>query len=128
MFPTREQVRSIDKRAIEELGIPALVLMENAGRGAAEVLVALGIHGPVVVCCGKGNNGADGMVLARHLFLQKFPVKILLFAEPADLSAEAKVHWDIVQRLEIPAGVISSAGIDDAADMLRRAEWIVDAL
>ena len=47
--------------------MPGVVLMENAGRGTAELLLRLGVQGPVVVCCGKGNNGGDGFVIARWL-------------------------------------------------------------
>ena len=52
MYLSRQEVREFDRRAIEELGVPGVVLMENAGRGAAEVLVRLGCRGPVVICCG----------------------------------------------------------------------------
>ena len=58
---SREQSRQIDRRATEQYGIPSLILMENAGRGVADVLGELGIPGPVVVCCGKGNNAGDGL-------------------------------------------------------------------
>ncbi len=61
----RDQVREVDRRAIEDYGLSGLVLMENAGRGVADVLCRLGIAGPVVICCGKGNNGGDGFVTAR---------------------------------------------------------------
>ena len=67
---TRSQVRELDRRATTEYGIPGMVLMENAGRGVVDVLLTLGAGGPgglVVVCCGKGNNGGDGFVIARHL-------------------------------------------------------------
>ena len=64
---SREQVRDVDRRAISEYGMPGVVLMENAGRGAAELLIELGIAGRVVICAGKGNNGGDGYVIARHL-------------------------------------------------------------
>ena len=67
MSLTREQSRALDRRVIEEAGVPGVVLMENAGRGCAELLLRLGVKGPVVVCCGKGNNGGDGFVIARWL-------------------------------------------------------------
>ena len=67
---TREQSRLIDRRAVEQYGIPGLVLMENAGRGVADVLCALTGPAPVVICCGRGNNAGDGFVVARHLDLR----------------------------------------------------------
>lgn len=67
---TRAEVRELDRRAVEQFGMNSLVLMENAGRGATDVLCSLGIDGPVVICCGKGNNAGDGFVVARHLELR----------------------------------------------------------
>ena len=106
----------------------SLVLMENAGRGAAATLLALGVHGPVLVCCGKGNNGGDGLVIARHLHNAEIDVKVLLFAAVADLSPDAAANWQTVQRGGIPAEVWPD--FDDArlAADLGRAEWAVDAL
>ena len=127
---TRAQARAFDKHAIEQLGIPSVVLMENAGRGAAEVLQSLGIHGPVVICCGKGNNGGDGMVIARHLANAGCDVSILLFAPPGTLSADAALQWNIVQKMHLANEVWADEILDAAklAAVFVRAEWIVDAL
>ena len=76
----RAQVREVDRRAIQEYGLSGLVLMENAGRGVADVLCRLGIAGPVVICCGKGNNAGDGFVIARHLDLRGHPARVLVWA------------------------------------------------
>jgi NAD(P)H-hydrate epimerase len=76
---TREQVRKLDRRAIEEFGVPGIVLMENAGRGCAELLMRLNPdRTPTVVLCGPGNNGGDGFVIARHLDNHNWPVKVWL--------------------------------------------------
>ena len=128
MSLTRAEVRDGDRRAIHEFGIPALVLMENAGRGAAELLVALGIHGPVAICCGKGNNGGDGLVIARHLFNHGCAVTVHLFAQPDALSAEAVVHWNVVQKMQIPARVWHEIDETALSAELAKAEWLVDAL
>ncbi len=128
MLLTRKQVRDLDRRAIEEFGVPALVLMENAGRGAAELLSRLGVQGNVALCCGKGNNGGDGLVMARHL--QNLGVKpvVHLFAGPDSLSAEAAVHWNIIQKAEIPARVWEDGSDPLLASALAGAAWVVDAL
>ena len=86
---TRAQSRRIDQLAIDHYGLSGLVLMENAGRGVTDVLVSRGIAGPVAICCGKGNNAGDGFVIARHLDLRGFEPRVLLWAEPAELTGDA---------------------------------------
>src|SRR5438132_2863292 len=98
MFLSRDEVRAVDRWAIEELGVPGVVLMENAGRGAAELLLALGIHGRVAVCCGKGNNGGDGFVIARHLAIYNVPVEVLLFARPEEFTGDAAINYQIAAK------------------------------
>src|SRR5690242_11416960 len=97
MYLSRQQVRELDRRAIEEFGVPGVVLMENAGRGAAEVLLGLGTSEPVIVCCGKGNNGGDGFVIARHLDNRGLPVRVILFAKPETLAGDAAVNYHILE-------------------------------
>jgi NAD(P)H-hydrate epimerase len=124
---TRAQTRAFDHRAITEFGIPSLVLMENAGRATVDVLQALGVRGPVVVCCGKGNNGGDGLVIARHLANRSIPVEALLFAPPDQLSEDAAAQWRIVQHLQLPAR-IWTGDEKHLKELFTQAEWIVDAL
>ncbi len=127
---SRSEVRELDRRAIEEFGVPAVVLMENAGRGAAEVLLSLDVFGPVVVFCGKGNNGGDGFVIARHLDLRGQEVRVLLFGDPETLQGEARINYEIVARSGIPLTVYSTSSLDVEALQhdLDAAEWVVDAL
>jgi NAD(P)H-hydrate epimerase len=129
-YLTRAETRDFDRRAIEHFGIPALVLMENAGRGAVDVMQTLGVKGPVLICCGKGNNGGDGLVIARHLANRAIPVKVLMFARPDELSADAAAQWRIVQQLPLPAEAWCDAAFDPErlTRELAQAEWIVDAL
>jgi NAD(P)H-hydrate epimerase len=130
MFLSRDEVRALDRRAMEEYGVSGLILMENAGRGAAELLRSLGIHGPVVICCGKGNNGGDGFVIARHLDKSRVAVRVCLFANPAELAGDALANWHILSKSGIPVHVHRAGSVTPEA--LRRelapAEWIVDAL
>ena len=130
MFLSREEVRAIDRRAIDEFGVPGVVLMENAGRGAAELLISLGINGPVVICCGKGNNGGDGFVVARHLELHGVRVHVVLFAEPRALTGDAAVNYRIVERSGILPTVYAdpSANLDPLRQVLASGDWIVDGL
>jgi len=126
---TRDQSRRLDQRAISEFGIPSVVLMENAGRGVADRLCELGIDGPVAIVCGKGNNGGDGFVVARHLDLRGYPVRILMACDEDELSVDAATNLRIARRagLEIvdlrsdPTGESLTACLDQVA-------WIVDAI
>jgi NAD(P)H-hydrate epimerase len=84
---TRDEVRKLDARAVEDHGVPSVVLMENAGRGCAELLMALNPDKrPVVVLCGPGNNGGDGFVIARHLDNRGWPVTAWLIRPDAPRS------------------------------------------
>jgi NAD(P)H-hydrate epimerase len=127
---TREQARLLDQRAMTAFGVPGIVLMENAGRGMAELLVAMAVRGPVVVCCGKGNNGGDGLVIARHLDLAAIPVHILLFADPAELAGDAAINHGICVKAGLFVEVFRLDGFDEGRlqTALTSAEWIVDAL
>ncbi len=128
MFLSRNEVRNLDRRAIEEFGVPGVVLMENAGRGTAELLLSLGIHGPVVICCGKGNNGGDGFVIARHLDNYRVPVRVLLFARPEDLAGDALVNYRVLAKAGLPITNYSDVPAPSLAHELASAEWVVDAL
>jgi NAD(P)H-hydrate epimerase len=123
---TRQQVRDVDRRASDEYGMSGLVLMENAGRGCVEVLLRLGVNGPVTIACGKGNNAGDGFVVARHLDRRRIPVTLLLFADPAELTGDALANYKIVERSGI--ATLPCWPGQDAHDALQGAEWIIDAL
>ena len=85
---SRSEVRELDRRAIDEFGVPGVVLMENAGRGAAELLMRLNPERqPVTILCGPGNNGGDGFVIARHLEIHDYPVRIWLIAPSKESTA-----------------------------------------
>ena len=125
----RSQARRLDRLAMDEYGISGLVLMENAGRGVADKLHALGIAGPVVICCGKGNNAGDGFVLARHLDLRGHEPRVLLWAEPSELTGDAAVNYQILEKTDVPIEVFADAHDSDRLDKkLAGAAWIVDAL
>lgn len=94
------QAREIDRKAQEELGINVIVLMENAGRAAAEVAAKMLTHKKrVAVFCGKGNNGGDGFVCARHLLVKKKEVYIYLVGRIKDLKGPALANLNILMNL-----------------------------
>ena len=126
---SRDAVREVDRVATNEFGVPGIVLMENAGRNAAELLWSRRLSRPVVVCCGKGNNGGDGFVMARHLENRGADVRVLLFAQPDSLRGDAATNCDIVLKAGIPLMVCADGcerSVLDAA--FQSAGWIVDAL
>lgn len=126
---SREQAREIDRRAIEEFGMPGIVLMENAGRGAAELLMRLGAIGSIVVCAGKGNNGGDGFVIARHLENHRHSIKVLLYCSPDELTGDAAVNFRIIEAARTPVRVVEAVSSDlEFEPELAEADWIVDAL
>lgn len=129
---TREQVRRVDRLAIEQLGIPGVVLMENAGINAADVATGMleAVQGgKAAIICGGGNNGGDGFVIARHLFNAGRTVVVYLAADPAKLGGDAKVNYDICHRMGVKI-----MRIDDEQSLAEQsAHWsaadlLVDAL
>jgi len=102
-----------------------LMLMENAGRGVADRLCELGVSGPVVICCGQGNNGGDGFVVARHLDLRGHAVRVLLFSDPSRLKGDAEVNYRIIERGGLSIRQVAPAQLPAE---LTGAGWIVDAL
>src|SRR4051794_27827082 len=98
---SRAEVRQVDRRAIAEYGMSGLVLMENAGRGCADVLCQLGCKGSVAIVCGKGNNAGDGFVMARHLDLRGVPVQVVLVGASGDLRGDAAANYAIVSKAGI---------------------------
>jgi NAD(P)H-hydrate epimerase len=88
------QQRSLDEWAIAERGIPSIDLMERAGEGLADLVLALAPRERVAIVCGKGNNGGDGFVCARHLRQKGLEVDVLLLADRAELQGDARVSYD----------------------------------
>ncbi len=106
-----------------------LVLMENAGRGCADLLWQQGISGPVVLCCGKGNNGGDGFVIARHLDSRGCDTRVLLFCDPAELTGDAAANYKTIEAAGLPIFRCPERDPQRWLDeQLADADWIVDAL
>jgi NAD(P)H-hydrate epimerase len=124
----RSEVREIDRRAIEEFGLPGIVLMENAGRGAAELLHGLAPRASVAVVCGKGNNAGDGFVIARHLENLGHAVRLLLACDPAEFRGDAAIAWGVAEKAGIPATHLAAASSAKWERALAGTDWIVDAL
>ncbi|MFN0244166.1 MAG: NAD(P)H-hydrate epimerase [Planctomycetota bacterium] len=126
-----EDLRAIDRLAVLEFGIPSIVLMENAGRGAAEVVLrvlgerrAAGLAADrVAIVCGPGNNGGDGAVVARHLANEGVTVEIVATHRLDALAGDAAIMRRIAEHMEIPVHELATA-----EPVLARADVVVDAL
>jgi NAD(P)H-hydrate epimerase len=127
---SRDEIRCVEKRAMDEYGVPEIVLMENAGRGAAELLLRIGVQGRVVICCGRGNNGGDGLVIARHLDNQGAAVHVVQFGSPETPASQMNDH--IVRRSGLSHTELQlhpSVAIEEPfRGLLNDTEWVVDAL
>ncbi len=102
LLMSRDEVRAFDAWAINELGIPGIVLMENAGRGCAQFIIETlsKIKKPVVcIFCGTGNNGGDGFVISRHLFNAGFAVTAVICGNIDKIRGDAKINLGILTRL-----------------------------
>lgn len=129
---TAEQMQELDRKAIELYGIPGIVLMENAGRGAAEVILDsfpdLKTR-KIAIIAGKGNNGGDGLVIARYLLNQGMNVKVYLLTDPKSLRGEAETNFNIFHRMrgEI-VSLPSSKDYIKAKRELERFDLLVDGI
>lgn len=123
---TRDQVRQVDKIAIEQFGIPGIVLMENAGRGAAEVIDRIAEPGRVTILCGSGNNAGDGYVIARHLELAGRQVRIVSIVELGRLQGDARINAVIAEKSEMDIQCVASG--DQIGESISGATTIVDCL
>ena len=83
-----------DRWAIDGQGVPSLELMEAAGRALADVTAELAVPGPVRVVCGKGNNGGDGLVAARHLVSSGVEVDVILLWPSDELSPDSTANFE----------------------------------
>ncbi|HEV56864.1 MAG TPA: NAD(P)H-hydrate epimerase [Phycisphaerales bacterium] len=133
MVMDRLQVRAFDTWAINQLGLPGVVLMENAGRGCAERLLArLGdpAASRVVVLCGPGNNGGDGYVTARHLTNAGVHTETVICGDRERVRGDARVHLDVLERMGAAIRTWAMVGlrVETVREALSSADWVVDAL
>jgi NAD(P)H-hydrate epimerase len=129
---TAAQMRAADRHAIDHLGLPGLVLMENAGRGTVEAIERArpGLVGMrAVVVCGAGQNGGDGFVIARLLRNRGLSVRVYLVAPRTRIQGDARVFLQAAERMEIP---IEEHAADEVVgcwlDRFREADILVDAI
>ena len=133
---TAQQMAELDRTTIEHYGIPSLVLMENAGRSCVERILHIledktvaPQEASIAVVCGKGNNGGDGMVIARHLHNRGVYVEVFLLCKPEDLSLDARIQADILRKIDLEIRFIRDReGIEDLRAYLEEVHLCVDAI
>lgn len=125
---TAAQMREMDRKTIEEFGLPGLVLMENAGRAVADAAWDLLPEngGRVLILAGKGNNGGDGFVAARHLNARGAEVAVLLLCAAEDLQGDAAVNCQYAVRTGLV--VVEQPDDETILGALEIADVVVDAL
>ncbi len=129
---TAAQMREADRRTIEDIGIPSLVLMENAGRQVVAAMEAIHtdlLERTVAVLCGRGNNGGDGFVVARTLLQRGVDVAVFLIGQVSDVRGDARVNLDILGRLGVTVVEIADGQAWELhLSEIRDCNLIVDAI
>jgi len=137
LYLTVDEIRAVDRYAIKELGIPGVVLMENAARNCADHIERLlkqkGNTGrqknKVSVICGRGNNGGDGFAISRHLVNRGWQVEVDIYGDPAKLSGEAATNHAIVKKMGLTIRTVKSKqAITAAARRWAKVDLVVDAI
>jgi NAD(P)H-hydrate epimerase len=131
---TRNEVRELDRRAIEGFGVPGIVLMENAGRGCAELLMRLNPERkPTAILCGPGNNGGDGFVVARHLDNAGWKVNVHVVAKHNRKAGDADINFDIlytsgIEFMQYAPDYFEQSHRELFLRQFNACGWVVDAL
>ena len=128
---SRAKVREVDAVAIDEYSLPGIVLMENAGRNASEAIVRLfdSISDQnVVVLVGPGNNGGDGLVIARYLELAGAKVRVVLASPPQRFRGDSLTNLEIIKRSGINQVCLAGAVAVKWQNALLSATCLIDAI
>lgn len=128
-----QEIKKLDQDATRRFGIPSILLMENAGLQVVETVLFRfwneGAEGrTALILAGPGNNGGDGLVVARHLFNKGAGVKIFLAAPPESYQGDAAVNLEIVTKMGIPLKVYAGAEDGEFKEALRHTDIVVDAI
>ncbi len=122
------QVRQVDHDAVTELGLPSLLLMENAARGVCEAVVRMGLPGSVTILAGPGNNGGDGLAVARLLAAMAIPAKVFLIRGGKSLSKDAAENLDFLLKSGVPVSEPETSFIASHLKKVSQNDLLIDAL
>jgi NAD(P)H-hydrate epimerase len=123
-------MRRIDAFAIDTVGIPGVVLMENAGRAVFEEAYKglAGKGSPALVFCGRGANGGDGFVVARHLINNNIETHVFLVGAASKIKGDARVNLRILKRMGVVINRVTKKSLPEVRRRLRGCGVIIDAL
>lgn len=128
---TAEEMREMDRLTIHKHGVPSLALMERAGEGVCRALLerfGRAAKGGVLVVAGKGNNGGDGLVVARHLKKKRIPCEVVLLARTEELSQDASANLRAYRRAKGKLVEVTNESLRVLSQKLRGKRLLVDAI
>ena len=132
---TRDEVRAIDRAAIGELGIPGVILMENAGRNCADAIEGFLVEFPggkstlsAAIVTGPGNNGGDGYVIARHLAMRGFRVVTFIICPAEKISGDASVNLRAITALKQDIRFLTPEQLAGLSASLAGFDVVIDAI
>jgi NAD(P)H-hydrate epimerase len=129
----RDETRAIDRKAIEEYEVPGIILMENAGRNVVEEILKMlpdANKAKVAIFCGKGNNGGDGFVIARHLYNKSIDISVYLTTKISNAltGGDASTNLKILLNMNIEIKELQEGDINEIEKELHGCNLIVDAI
>ncbi|MDD5038152.1 MAG: NAD(P)H-hydrate epimerase [Dehalococcoidales bacterium] len=134
-YITPEKMREIDRRTQEEFGIPATILMENAGRAVFQTAMEMlseTTEKKATVVCGRGNNGGDGFVAARHLMNNGVDVSVFLVADIKELRGEAEANYHRADKIARTTGkvieTLNEKNLSSFKSNLKETSLIIDGI
>jgi hydroxyethylthiazole kinase-like uncharacterized protein yjeF len=126
------EMKAMDRLTIQEIGIPGVVLMENAARGASRVFLAHfapPLNSRVLILCGRGNNGGDGYVMARYLSEAGLNVTVLVLAEFSKIAGDALVNLKILRRMGLKVQEVPTEALwKKKRRLLQDSDFIIDGI
>ena len=120
-------VRKMDESAIRDYAMPGLLLMENAGRSVGEIICRDYKPCKVLIFVGRGNNGGDGLVAARHLANHGYFVQVVFIEDPARLRGDTLQNFSIFSKMNIPWVTMSSVSEEEIFNYCKESDLVVDA-
>jgi NAD(P)H-hydrate epimerase len=125
-----EEMRAIEEVLVRELGVPSIVLMEHAAAGVVRAVAEAGYADDgVLIVCGTGNNGGDGLCVLRQLLAQGVRAEGILLGRPDRLKGDARLEWDMLERAGVRIRCVpDQQALEPCAPLFEQAGCIVDAV